>query len=123
MAANAEALPLSAGMKAAVKDCGSDPSVLCLDMLCIQRNCCVQGSALPSPAHALSREAEGFSAAGVGPGLEEGGERERKGGRKTKQNRFIGSVEAAQTHWGIVSPQRNQLLRVGNHRAPTASQD
>lgn len=73
-------------MKAAVKDCGSDPSVLCLDMLCIQRNCCVQGSALPSPAHALSREAEGFSAVGVGPGLEEGGEREkRREKNKTKQ--------------------------------------
>lgn len=73
-------------MKAAVKDCGSDPSVLCLDMLCIQRNCCVQGSALPSPAHALSREAERFSAVGVGPGLEDGGEREkRREKNKTKQ--------------------------------------
>lgn len=73
-------------MKAAVKDGGSDPSVLCLDMLCIQRKCCVQGSALPSPAHALSRGAEGFSAGGVGPGLEEGEEREkRREKNKTKQ--------------------------------------
>lgn len=84
----------------------------------------MQGSALPSPAHALSREAEGFSAVGAGPGLEEGEEREkRREKNKTKQNRFIGSVEAAQTHWGIVSPQRNQLLHAGNHQAPTASQD
>lgn len=112
-------------MKAALKDGGCDPSVLCLDMLCIPRNWSVQGSALPSPAHALSTEAEGFAAVGAGPGLEEGEERERKGGRKnkTKQTRFIGSVEAAQTHWGIVSPQRNQLLHAGNHQAPTASQD
>lgn len=106
-------------MKAAVKDGRSVPG-----HALHPENCCVQGSVLPFPAHALSREAEGFSAVGVGPGLEEGEEREkRREKNKTKQTRFIGAAEAAQTHWGIVSPQRNQLLHAGNHQAPTASQD
>jgi len=52
--------------------------------------------------------------------------RERKGERKTKQNRFIGSAQAAQTHWCIVSPWRNQLLQATvfeTTNLPTASQD
>lgn len=120
VAAKAKALPLSAGMKAAVKDCSSDPSVLCLDMLWIQRTA---GLSLTFPSSCfVHRSWRVFSRrSGSWPG---GGGREReKEGEKTKQNRFIGSAEAVQTHWGIVSPQRNQLLRAGNHQAPTASQD
>lgn len=80
-------------LKAIMKTCRSDLSILCLDMLCMQLLTAVWrgGSALPSSSLSLSREAEGFSAIGVGPGLEEGEEREREWERekgeknKTKQ--------------------------------------
>lgn len=48
------------------------------------------GAALPSASLAPSRGAEGFSATGVGPGLEEGQEREgeRGKGEKNKTNQI-----------------------------------
>lgn len=45
------------------------------------------GSALPSSSLSLSREAEGFSAIGVRPGLEEGEEREREREKRGEKNK------------------------------------